>query len=215
VVNLIRHAIGRPLIKLGNAALKNIPTPVRVYYVGLPWEERPVSLRDRLSFACFHKRKALSIADLTNAAFVATVAGLMLWQSVAEHKAIHAMVWFGEGAPSDTRQLSAPLEQAVAGIALPSERRFPAANPHTGLSQATQTPTLLTLMVKRDSGQTFLFARHYDRISEQLRKPFGNPPPAPLAPVRNKLASSQQAMFEEVFAWTTRPGTPDVSVRIP
>lgn len=234
VVDMIRHVIELPLIKLGNAALKNIPTPVRVYYVGLPWEERPVPLRDRLSFACFHKRTALSLADLTNAAFVATIAGLTLWQSVAEHKTIHAMVWFGENTPADGRPLdksratslsladallgqngTASQEKTVAGAALSSNRHFPAANQDAGLLPATRTPDLLTLMVKRDLGQTFHFARHYDRITEQLRKPPGSAHPSSLVPVQDKHVSVQQAVFEEIFAWITRLGPANVSGRIP
>jgi class 3 adenylate cyclase/CheY-like chemotaxis protein len=234
VVNLIRHAIGRPLIKLGNAALKNIPTPVRVYYVGLPWEEHPVPLRDRLSFACFHKRRTLSFADLTNAAFVATVAGLVIWQSIAEHKAIHAMVWFGEGPPAETRPPdpprmatlsladatlgrdgAVPRENALAGAVPALERRFAAADHNARLLPATQTPDLLTLMVKRDLGRTFHFARHYDRIGEQLRTPAGNAPLSPPVPAQGKHASVQQAIFAEVFAWTTRSDAADVPGRIP
>ena len=234
VVNLIRHAIGHPLVKLGNAALKNIPTPIRVYYVGLPWEEHSVPLRDRLSFACFHKQTVLSFADLTSATFVATGAGLLLWQSVAEHKAIHAMVWFGEGVPVDGRSLdksrvaslsladiipgqhhAVSLEQAVSGVAPAPARRFPEADQRAKLSQATQPPTLLTLMVKRDSGQTFLFARQYNRISEQLRRPSESVAPAPPVPAQNRHVTAQQALLEEVFAWTTKPGTADVSARVP
>lgn len=104
--NLIRNTIDQPMIKLGKAALKNIQTPVGVYHIRLPWEERRAPLFDRVSFFIL-QRKTPSFADLTSAAFIATVAGLAIWQS-ATHKAIHAVVWFGEDPPGEARLLDKP-----------------------------------------------------------------------------------------------------------
>jgi adenylate cyclase len=222
--NLIRNTIDQPMIKLGKVALKNIQTPVGVYHIHLPWEERRAPLLDRVSFSISQK-KTPSFADLTSAAFIVTVAGLAIWQS-ATHKAIHAMVWFGESTPLAVGSTDKP---ELASLALVGPNSSPSGRSFTGkrtteelatlqsfaqadssiplsvAPQPPQNPDLLTLMVRQDSGRTFHFARYYDRVIKQLHKKPGSASSAFLGPIRDRHAFIQQAMSEETSARVTKP----------
>jgi class 3 adenylate cyclase len=219
VADLTRNMFGLPMIRRrGKAELKNIRTPLVVYYVPLPWEERraPSFARASLSFL---QRRTQSVADLTSVILIVAVAGLGIWQSAVEHKTFHAMVWFGEGTPL---AVGSPDRPQLASLALvgpnssPSGRSFTAKRtteepatlpslaqtdariPSSAAPQPPQNPDLLTLMVRRDSGRTFHFARYYDHITKQLRKKPGSASPAFPGPMRNRQAFIQQAMSEDV-----------------
>jgi class 3 adenylate cyclase len=223
-VDVVQHRLKRPIVKLGQAELRNISRPVTLYQVVLPWEEGELSLSARWKFAVRHQRLP-SLTDLTSLLFVVMAAGLFTWQSVVADKAFHAAVWFGSEAPFEARHIEFPSVSASSFTGPAADRfgepgrnhrppfrtvedsrpgsptkRVPGGETRTApTAPRAGTADLLTLMTQQDSGDTFLFARHYDQVTQRIRRISHASAVGIFARNKPVSASAQRVMFEEAL----------------
>src|SRR5262249_24245708 len=88
VARQIQNKLDLPLLKLGRGELKHIHLAMAIYRIVLPWEKKRLAVLERWAFALRRKRtrRVLSGAGAMVMVVLFALAGLYLWQRMAEQK---------------------------------------------------------------------------------------------------------------------------------